>query len=196
MKMVLRAMLLMVTSFSLSSFSEQTEACRTFNCLKYNPTFFNLGLFIAECADLSAFLARLVAALQIRFDATCLERCRVMILNNLIHDALQSHRLLLGAVALLQAAGPGKSDPCGVTILQVNGRTLINSVPVSERAAGARCSRCARKSCANRPTRSFCFRRYDPSIESNTKMDGKMLQGRQMIEAWNLTGLLPSQSLV
>ena len=28
-----------------------------------------------------------------------------------------------------------------------------------------------------------------PSIESNTKMDGRMLQGRQMIEAWNLTGL-------
>jgi 2',3'-cyclic-nucleotide 2'-phosphodiesterase (5'-nucleotidase family) len=63
---------------------------------------------------------------------------------------------------------------------------------ISERAADlARVLTLRKKIMRESPNTLFLFSgdTISPSIESNTKMDGKMLQGRQMIEAWNLTGL-------
>jgi 5'-nucleotidase / UDP-sugar diphosphatase len=81
--------------------------------------------------------------------------------------------------------------PVRVTILQVNDVYQFAPVDFGKSGGLARVLTLRKKIMRQSPNTLFLFSgdTLSPSIESNTKQDGKMLQGRQMIEAWNLVGL-------
>jgi 5'-nucleotidase len=100
---------------------------------------------------------------------------------------------LLAAVALFTAVSAQQKSECPVrvTILQVNDVYQFSPVDFGKSGGLARVLTLRKKIIRESPNTLFLFSgdTISPSIESNTKMDGKMLQGKQMIEAWNLTGL-------
>jgi len=100
---------------------------------------------------------------------------------------------LLATVALYPAVSAQEKSECPVrvTILQVNDVYQFSPVDFGKSGGLGRVLTLRKKIMRESPNTLFLFSgdTISPSIESNTKMDGKMLQGRQMIEAWNLTGL-------
>jgi len=100
---------------------------------------------------------------------------------------------LLAAAGLYTAVSAQEKSECPVrvTILQVNDVYQFAPVDFGKSGGLARVLTLRKKIMRESPNTLFLFSgdTISPSIESNTKMDGKMLQGRQMIEAWNLTGL-------
>jgi 5'-nucleotidase len=100
---------------------------------------------------------------------------------------------LLATVALYTTVSAQEKSECPVrvTILQVNDVYQFAPVDFGKSGGLARVLTLRKKIMRESPNTLFLFSgdTISPSIESNTKMDGKMLQGRQMIEAWNLTGL-------
>ena len=100
---------------------------------------------------------------------------------------------LLAMVALYTAVSAQEKSECPVrvTILQVNDVYQFAPVDFGKSGGLARVLTLRKKIMRESPHTLFLFSgdTISPSIESNTKMDGRMLQGRQMIEAWNLTGL-------
>ena len=96
-------------------------------------------------------------------------------------------------VALYTAVSAQEKSECPVrvTILQVNDVYQFAPVDFGKSGGLARVLTLRKKIMRESPNTLFLFSgdTISPSIESNTKMDGRMLQGRQMIEAWNLTGL-------
>jgi len=96
-------------------------------------------------------------------------------------------------VALYTAVSAQEKSECPVrvTILQVNDVYQFAPVDFGKSGGLARVLTLRKRIMRESPNTLFLFSgdTISPSIESNTKMDGKMLQGRQMIEAWNLTGL-------
>ncbi len=81
--------------------------------------------------------------------------------------------------------------PVRVTILQVNDVYQFAPVDFGKSGGLARVLTLRKKIMRESPHTLFLFSgdTISPSIESNTKLEGKRLQGRQMIEAWNLAGL-------
>jgi 5'-nucleotidase len=81
--------------------------------------------------------------------------------------------------------------PVRVTILQVNDVYQFSPVDSGKSGGLARVLTLRKKIMSESPNTLFLFSgdTISPSIESNTKQDGQALQGRQMIEAWNLAGL-------
>jgi 5'-nucleotidase len=100
---------------------------------------------------------------------------------------------LLVTVALYTPVSAQEKSECPirVTILQVNDVYQFAPVDFGKSGGLARVLTLRKKIMRESPHTLFLFSgdTISPSIESNTKMDGKMLQGRQMIEAWNLAGL-------
>ena len=82
--------------------------------------------------------------------------------------------------------------PVRVTILQVNDVYQFSPVDSGKSGGLARVLTLRKKIMSESPNTLFLFSgdTISPSIESNTKQDGQALQGRQMIEAWNLAGLI------
>lgn len=81
--------------------------------------------------------------------------------------------------------------PVRVTILQVNDVYQFSPVDLGKNGGLARVLTLRKQLMRESPNTLFLFSgdTISPSIESNTKIEGKALQGRQMIEAWNLIGL-------
>jgi 5'-nucleotidase / UDP-sugar diphosphatase len=93
---------------------------------------------------------------------------------------------------LLTASAQEKSEcPVRVTILQVNDVYQFSPVDLGKNGGLERVLTLRKKIMRESPHTLFLFSgdTISPSIESNTRQNGKMLQGRQMIEAWNLVGL-------
>jgi len=116
----------------------------------------------------------------------------------MIFNRVNSRRTAVIAVILLANAlanstgAQNKSEcPVRVTLLQVN--DVYQFVPVDLGKSGglARVLTLRKKIMGESRNTLFLFSgdTISPSIESNTVQNGKMLQGRQMIEAWNLIGL-------
>lgn len=90
------------------------------------------------------------------------------------------------------AAAQDKKDcPVRVTLLQVN--DVYQFAPVDKGKAGglARVLTLSKQVMSESPNTLFLFSgdTISPSVESNTKIGDQRLQGKQMIEAWNLIGL-------
>lgn len=90
------------------------------------------------------------------------------------------------------AAAQDKKDcPVRVTLLQVN--DVYQFAPVDKGKAGGlgRVLTLRKQVMKESPNTLFLFSgdTISPSVESNTKIGDQRLQGRQMIEAWNLIGL-------
>ena len=107
-------------------------------------------------------------------------------------------RALLGlflAAFLIQpqliAAQTQTDCPVKITLLQVNDVYQFAPVDGGTRGGLARVATLRKKILAESPHTLFLMAgdTISPSLESNTRVDGEMLQGRQMIEAWNAAGL-------
>ena len=106
--------------------------------------------------------------------------------------ALVAGVVLLAAHLYPRASAQEKSAcPVRVTILQVNDVYQFAPVDFGKSGGLERVLTLRKKIMRESPHTLFLFSgdTISPSIESNTRVDGKMLQGRQMIEAWNLAGL-------
>lgn len=89
------------------------------------------------------------------------------------------------------AAQHQKDCPVRVTLLQVNDVYQFAPVDFGKHGGLARVLTLRKTVLSESPNTLFLFSgdTLSPSIESNTKQNGQALQGRQMIEAWNLAGL-------
>lgn len=89
-------------------------------------------------------------------------------------------------------AGQTQTDcPVRVTLLQVNDVYQFAPVDGGTRGGLARVATLRKKILAESPHTLFLMAgdTISPSLESNTRVGNEMLQGRQMIEAWNAAGL-------
>jgi 5'-nucleotidase len=100
---------------------------------------------------------------------------------------------LLATITIFTAVSAQEKSECPirVTILQVNDVYQFTPVDFGKSGGLARVLTLRKKIMRESPHTLFLFSgdTISPSIESNTKLEGKRLQGRQMIEAWNLSGL-------
>lgn len=95
------------------------------------------------------------------------------------------------ALATFTRAQNRSECPVRVTLLQVNDVYQFSPVDGGKAGGLARVLTLRRQIMRESPHTLFLFSgdTISPSIESNTKQNGTALQGRQMIEAWNLAGL-------
>lgn len=106
--------------------------------------------------------------------------------------ALVAAATVLTAKLQSGASTQEKSEcPVRITILQVNDVYQFAPVDLGKNGGLERVLTLRKKIMRESPHTLFLFSgdTISPSIESNTRQNGKMLQGRQMIEAWNLVGL-------
>src|SRR5687767_4932073 len=91
----------------------------------------------------------------------------------------------------LNSAQTQTDCPVRITLLQVNDVYQFAPVDGGTRGGLARVATLRKKILAESPHTLFLMAgdTISPSLESNTRVGNEMLQGRQMIEAWNAAGL-------